>query len=123
MLRTYFQETFYDMDVEIARKYAEAIKAALVLGQSFEGEKKQGYFISKNRGFEDKLYVGNIHRIQDRLEWNGEELADDDEIINVVVIDGPVTRDGDGCSYGSKDHRPDSLRQHHPAGKGTHLYH
>ena len=78
MLRTYFQETFYDMDVEIARKYAEAIKAALVLGQSFEGEKKQGYFISKNRGFEDKLYVGNIHRIQDRLEWNGEELEFDD---------------------------------------------
>ena len=109
MLRTYFQETFYDMDVEIARKYAEAIKAAIILGQSFEGEKKQGFFISKNRGFEDKLYVGNVKYIEDRLEWNGEELADDDEIINVIVIDGPVTRDGDGCSYGSKDHRDQIL--------------
>lgn len=105
MLRTYFQETFYDMDVEIARKYAEAIKAAIVLGQTFEGEKQQGFFISKKRGFEDKLYIGNIKRIENRLEWNGEELAEDDEIINVVMIDGPVTRDGDGCSYGSKDHR------------------
>lgn len=109
MLRTYFQETFYDMDVDIARKYAEAIKAAIVLGQSFDAEKKQGFFISKKRGFEDKLYIGNIHRIENRLEWNGEELAEDDEIINVVMIDGPVTRDGDGCSYGSKDHRDQIL--------------
>ena len=48
MLRTYFQETFYDMPVDIAQKY---------------------------------------------------------QIVNVIVIDGPVTRDGDGCSYGSKDIR------------------
>ena len=43
------------------------------------------------------------------MYWNDEELADDDEIVNVIVIDGPVTRDGDGCSYGSKDHRDQIL--------------
>lgn len=103
--RTYFTETFYDMDVEIAQRFAQAIREAWVKGLDFEGEKKHGFFLSKNRGFDDKLYVGNIHRIEDHLYWNDEELADDDEIVNVVVIDGPVTRDGDGCSYGSKDHR------------------
>ncbi len=107
--RTYFQETFYDMSVDVAQRYADIIRDAIVNGKSFDGEKQQGYFLSKNRGFDDKLYVGNIHRIENRLYWRDEELQDDDEIINVVMIDGPVTRDGDGCSYGSKDHRDQIL--------------
>ena len=107
--RTYFTESFYDMDVEIAQRFAQAIREAWVKGLDFEGEKKHGFFLSKNRGFDDKLYVGNIHRIENHLYWNDEELAEDDEIVNVVVIDGPVTRDGDGCSYGSKDHRDQIL--------------
>ena len=93
------------MPVEIAQKYAEGIRVAILAGNDFEGEKKKGFFLSKKRGFDDKLYVGNIHRIENHLYWKDEELADDDQIVNVVVIDGPVTRDGDGCSYGSKDHR------------------
>lgn len=109
--RTYFTETFYDMEASIAQRYAQAIREAWLTGKDFEGEKKQGFFLSMKGsktargGFQDKLYVGNIHRIENHLCWNDEELADDDEIVNVVVIDGPVTRDGDGCSYGSKDHR------------------
>lgn len=109
MLRTYFQETFYDMAVDVAQKYAEGIRVAILAGTDFEGEKQKGFFLSKNRGFEDKLYVGDIHRIENHLYWNDEELADDDQIVNVVVIDGPVTRDGDGCSYGSKDQRDQIL--------------
>ena len=93
------------MPVDIAQKYADGIRMAIIAGKDFEGEKQKGYFLSKNLGFDDKLYVGNIHRIENHLYWNDEELADDDQIVNVVVIDGPVTRDGDGCSYGSKDIR------------------
>lgn len=107
--RTYFQETFYDLDVEIASRFAQAIREAWLTGKDFDGEKKKGFFLSKNRGFEDKLYIGNIHRIENRLYWDDEELADDDQIVNVVMMDGPVTRDGDGCSYGSKDHRDQIL--------------
>ena len=97
------------MDVEIAQRFAQAIREAWMTGKDFDGEKKLGFFISKKRGFEDKLHVGNIHRVENQLYWNDEELADDDEIVNVIVIDGPVTRDGDGCSYGSKDHRDQIL--------------
>ena len=93
------------MPVETAQKYAEGIRVAIIAGKDFDGEKKEGFFLSKKRGFEDKLYVGNIHRIENHLYWRDEELADDDQIVNVVMLDGPVTRDGDGCSYGSKDHR------------------
>ena len=109
MLRTYFQETFYDMSVDVAQKYADIIRDAIIAGRSFEGEKKQGFYVSRKRGFEDKLYVGDVKYIERRLEYRGEKLEEDDQIINVIVIDGPVTRDGDGCSYGSKDHRDQIL--------------
>ena len=109
MLRTYFHEQFYDMPVDVAHKYADVIREAILSGKSFDGEKKEGFFLSKNMGFDDKLYVGNIRRIENHLYWNDEELADDDQIVNVIVIDGPVTRDGDGCSYGSKDLRDQIL--------------
>ena len=109
MLRTYFHEQFYDMPVDVAQKYADAIREAILSGRPFDADKKEGYFLSRSRGFDDKLYVGNIHRIESHLYWNDEELADDDQIVNVVVIDGPVTRDGDGCSYGSKDIRDQIL--------------
>ena len=39
MLRTYFQETFYDMPVDIASKYAEAIRDAVRTGKSFDEDK------------------------------------------------------------------------------------
>lgn len=113
--RTYFTETFYDMDEVVAQRFAQAIREAWLTGKDFDGKKKKGFFLSlkgsntARGGFQDKLYVGNIHRIENHLYWNDEELADDDEIVNVVVIDGPVTRDGDGCSYGSKDHRDQIL--------------
>lgn len=88
----------------LANAYAKALKEAIDLHGKKDG-KKQNYFLSKKRGLEDKLYIGNIHRIESHLYWNDEELADDDQIINVVWVDGPITRDGGACSYGTKDMR------------------
>lgn len=105
----------WDFRPDLAQTYADALKNAVELHLPNDIEKKHGYFLSKKgyqkdgktvgANFEDKLYVGNIHRIERHLYWNDEELQEDDEIINVVVVDGPVTRDGDGCSYGTKDFR------------------
>ena len=105
----------WDFRPDLAQTYANALKNAIELQIDNDIEKQHGYFLSRKgyrkegkavgANFEDKLYVGNIHRIENHLYWNDEELADDDEIINVVVVDGPVTRDGGGCSYGSKDWR------------------
>lgn len=88
----------------LANAYAKALKEAMDLHER-KGEKKENYFLSVKRGLEDKLYIGNIHRIESHLYWNDEELADDDQIINVVWVDGPITRDGGACSYGTKDMR------------------
>lgn len=106
----------WDFRQDMAQTYANALKNAIELQLENDIEKQHGYFLSKKgykekdgrtvgANFEDKLYVGNINRIENHLCYNDEELADDDQIINVVVIDGPITRDGGGCSYGSKDWR------------------
>ena len=50
-------------------------------GNDSEGMRKTaGFFLSKNKSFAGKLYVDNIHRIEDRLYWKDEELADDDPV-------------------------------------------
>ena len=106
----------WDFRQDMAQTYADALKNAIELHLDNDIEKQQGYFLSKKgykdkdgktvgANFEDKLYVGNIYRVEDHLYWDDEQLADDDQIINVVVVDGPITRDGGGCSYGSKDWR------------------
>ena len=101
----------WDFRRDMAQSYANALKNAIELHIPNNKERQQSFFLSKKgsttaRGnFEDKLYVGNIHHIENHLYWNDEELAEDDEIVNVIVVDGPVTRDGGGCSYGTKDFR------------------
>lgn len=106
----------WDFRPDMAQTYANALKNAIELQLDNDIEKQHGYFLSKKgykdkdgktvgANFEDKLYVGNIYRVEDHLYWDDEQLADDDQIIDVVVVDGPITRDGGGCSYGSKDWR------------------
>ena len=118
----------WDFHPGMAQTYATALKNAIELRLDNDVEKRHGFFLSK-KGYKDKggqiigadfserlfysdihvgfdkTYVGNIESIERHLYWNNEELQDDDQIINVVVVDGPITRDGGGCSYGSKDWR------------------
>ena len=101
----------WDIRPDVAQGYANALKNAMELHIENDVVKQKGYFLSMKgtktaKGdFQDKLYVDNIHYVLSDLYWNDEELADDDQIINVVWVDGPVTRDGGACSYGSKDWR------------------
>lgn len=53
----------------------------------------------------ENVYVGD----PDYIKWR-HELSAEDQIVNVVFINGPITRGGGGCSYGSKDIR-DMLMQ------------
>lgn len=101
----------WDIRPDVAQGYANALKNAMELHIENDVVKQKGYFLSMKGtktakgNFQDKLYVDNIHYVLSDLYWNDEELADDDQIINVVWVDGPVTRDGGACSYGSKDWR------------------
>ena len=82
-----------------------ALLTAIANHADDETHKSAGYYLSKNKSFASKLFVGDVHRIEDRLYWNDEELAEDDQIINVVVIEGAITRNGGACTYGSKEQR------------------
>ena len=94
----------WDIRPDVAQGYATALKNAMELHIENDVVKQKGYFLSMKGtktakgNFQDKLYVDNIHYVLSNLYWNDEELADDDQIINVVWIDGPVTRDGGACS-------------------------
>lgn len=66
---------------------------------------KRPYMLSARTGFQEKVYVGNAERIQ---RWH--DLDEEDRIINVIPVDGPITRCGGACSYGSKEIR-DMLKE------------
>ena len=101
----------WDFRFDMAQGYAMALRNAIELHIA-DGTKKQECFFLSLKGtqtargnFEDRLYVGDVRYVENHLRWNDEELADDDQIVNVIVIEGPVTRDGGACSYGTKDFR------------------
>lgn len=61
----------------------------------------EGSFLTTlSGGFENRLYVGDADSISDIVE-----LGEGDSIINVLNVSGPITREGGGCSFGSRDHR------------------
>ncbi len=105
----------WDFRHDMAQSYANALKSSIEIHLPNDTEKQEGYFLSRKgtksmKGdFQDKLYVGNIHAVENHLYWNDEELADDDQVVNVVCIDGPVSRDGGACTYGTKDYRDQVL--------------
>ncbi len=105
----------WDFRHDMAQNYANALKSSIGFHLPNVTKKQDGYFLSKKgtkskKGdFQDKLYVGHIHAIERHFYCKDEELADDDQIIDVVYIDGPMTRDGGACSYGTKDFRDQVL--------------
>lgn len=58
------------------------------------------FMLSSREAFQEKVYVGDA----DYVQWRN-DLDEEDRIINVVSLNGPVTRGGGACSYGSKEIR------------------
>ena len=58
------------------------------------------FMLSAKSGFTEKVYVGNAERIG---RWY--DLDETDQIVNVIPVDGPITRNGGACSYGSREIR------------------
>lgn len=57
------------------------------------------YMLSSKSDFQERLYAASI------AKFDFSELDDEDKLINVVRIEGAILRNGDACSYGSKNHR------------------
>ena len=95
----------WDMNPDILHELKKTVDSNLLLHAHFDkGENEAGvpYFMSAADGFQEKIYVGNAVRIN---RWYGDEMDQTDVIVNVVPVEGPILRNGDGCSYGSKEYR------------------
>lgn len=93
----------WDIHPMAYRGYRQRMEANLVGHIPFvmEREVDEGpYMLSSREAFREKVYVGDA----DYVAWRN-ELDEDDRIINVVSVSGPITRGGGACSYGSKDVR------------------
>lgn len=94
---------YWDMIPDALHAYKEVIDNNLAFRVPLSFEKEEAtlpFFTSSRAGFQDKVYVGRAKWIA----WD-EELEDDDKIINVIGVNGPITRNGGACSYGSKELR------------------
>lgn len=93
----------WDIHPMAYRGYRQRMEANLVGHFPFvmEREVDEGpYMLSSREAFQEKVYVGDA----DYVSWRN-ELDEEDRIINVVSISGPITRGGGACSYGSKEIR------------------
>lgn len=93
----------WDIHPMAYRGYRQRMEANLVGHLPFvmEREVDEGpYMLSSREAFQEKVYVGDA----DYVSWRN-ELDEEDRIINVVSISGPITRGGGACSYGSKEIR------------------
>ena len=96
-------QRMWDMPREALMSFKEVIDKNL-LGHiplvMEHDELRKPFMLSSRDRFTEQLYVGTARYI----EWY-EDLRDDDQIINVMSINGPITRNGGACSYGSKEIR------------------
>lgn len=96
-------QRLWDMHPEELMSFKEAIDKNLLGHIPFVMEHddlRKPYMLSSRDRFTEQLYVGTARYI----EWY-EDLRDDDQIINVMSINGAITRNGGACSYGSKEIR------------------
>lgn len=94
---------YWDMKPSSLHAFRDLIEKNLSFHIPLEMEPEElrmGYLLSSRTGFQEKVYVGS----EDDIDY-WYELEEEDRIINVINITAPITRNGGGCSYGSKEHR------------------
>ena len=95
----------WDMSPDILHHYKQIVDSNALIRAHFDKNESDAdvpYLASSADGFQEKIYVGNAVNIN---RWYGEDMDQTDVIINMVPVVGPILRNGDACSYGSKEYR------------------
>lgn len=97
-----FSTTLWDLHPDVLSALRSNISRNAALGLEVVATPAlEGSFLaSASKDFKDRTYLGDAMTIDQRID-----LAEDDRVINVLNVGGPITRDGGACSYGSRDHR------------------
>ncbi|MGN0091272.1 MAG: hypothetical protein ACI36Z_10030 [Alloprevotella sp.] len=102
-LREILTNKIWDMSAESIHEYRDLLEKNLSLHIPLLMEPEKEFrtaFLSSRNGFSEALYVGDAEYIK----WR-HELDTEDQVINVVWVEGPITRNGGACSHGSKQIR------------------
>ena len=100
-----FGTRMWDMAPDYLHYHKQIVDSNILLRAQFDKDESgmgEPYFASMADGFSEKLFVGKATSVRwwDEMGWeNG------DTIVSVLPVCGPIIRNGDGCSYGSKNYR------------------
>lgn len=92
----------WDMFPDALHGYKQTIDKNIAERIRFVPEEERSdrpYMLSSKSDFQERLYVRST------TWFDFSRLEDEDKLINVVRIEGAILRNGDSCSYGSKEHR------------------
>ena len=93
----------WDIHPMACQAYRQRMEANIVGHLPFVMERESDerpFMLSSRESFREKVYVGDA----DYIQWRN-DLDEEDRIVNVMSLNGPVTRGGGACSYGSKEIR------------------
>lgn len=95
----------WDMAPDILHYYKRIVDSNARLGAHFEkSESDSGmpFLASSADSFEEKLFVGDARLMH---KWIQQGWENGDTIVSVLPVVGPIIRNGDACSFGSKNYR------------------
>ena len=93
---------YWDMHPDVLATLRSNIYRNMEAGVEFSATPSLdgSFMLASSSQFKERLYIGDTEVVESRME-----LQEDDRIVNVLNVNGPITRDGGGCSYGSREHR------------------
>lgn len=93
---------YWDMHPDVLATLRSNIYRNMEAGVEFSATPSLdgSFMLASSSQFKERLYIGDAEVVESRVE-----LQEDDRIVNVLSVNGPITRDGGGCSYGSREHR------------------
>ena len=95
----------WDMAPDILHYYKRIVDSNAQLGAHFEKSESDAgmpFLASSADGFDEKLFVGDVRLMH---KWVQQGWENGDTIVSVLPVVGPIIRNGDACSFGSKNYR------------------
>ena len=95
----------WDMAPDILHYYKRTVDNSILLRAHFDKSESDAgvpFLASSADGFDEKLFVGDARLMH---KWVQQGWENGDIIVSVLPVCGPIIRNGDACSYGSKNYR------------------
>lgn len=95
----------WDMAPDILHYYKRTVDNSILLRAHFDKSESDAgvpFLASSADGFDEKLFVGDVRQMH---KWIQQGWENGDTIVSVLPVVGPIIRNGDACSFGSKNYR------------------